>query len=86
MLLLDSDEDEVFNNTITGLATGDYCFTLYVQDTLGNELVNESFLELNLQAVQNTPINLLTIGGASIGIFSAILISRKKKAGNNNAT
>ena len=77
VLLTDPDNDEIFNYTIADLESGEYCITLFVQDVLGNEYTNESFLELDLTATENSTTGIIAVSGFSV-MFLALYARRRK--------
>ncbi len=79
VLLKDPDQDEVFNNTITGLENGEHCITLFVPDILGNEFTNESFLELNLLTTENSALEITFVSMCTM-IFLACYSKRRRKS------
>ncbi|MHA1124710.1 MAG: DJ-1/PfpI family protein [Candidatus Heimdallarchaeota archaeon] len=77
-MLLDPEDDDVYCNVIKELSPGDYLIELRVQDLLGNEFTNTSFLELTIEDPNQAGISFGVISVFAI-LTATILTTRRRK-------
>lgn len=75
--LLDPEEDGNYSRTMSGLSPGEYIIELKVQDVLGNEFTNTSFLELSLEGPNQASIGLVAF--SAITIITAVILTTMRR-------